>query len=145
MKSWVTRIDWEIVLAIAVVAALLILLMVLLVMPLQAASCLTVDVPPQAVIGQPDGDTFYVFNLFPPGNVKIRVQGIDTPEISRKKGVPDEPLAKEAREFTRRWLALGTFRMTTCGKHTIDRIEAVVERDGKTLADALRSAGFQKP
>ena len=33
-----------------------------------AAGCLSIDVPPQAVVGQPDGDTFYIFNLLPPGH-----------------------------------------------------------------------------
>lgn len=106
-----------------------------------AASCLTIDVPPQAVLEVLDGDTFTVFNLLPPGYVRIRVEGVNTPEISRKKGVPDEPGAQEARSFTSGWLAKGPFQLSTCGKHTFERIVGTVSRDKQTLASALRLAG----
>jgi endonuclease YncB( thermonuclease family) len=103
-----------------------------------AAACLSIDVPPAAVIHQPDGDTFHIFSLIPGGLVKIRVQGADTPE--RK-----EPKWAEAKEFTRQWLAKGSFKMLTCGQPTLDRIVAVVERNGRTLADDLKVAGLVKP
>ena len=108
-------------------------------LPIKAHSggCLIIDVPPQAVIGQPDGDTFYVYNFAPGGRVKIRVQGINTPEVK-------EPGWDEAKQFTKDWLAKGIFRVTTCGKPTLDRIEGRVERNGETLSDALRQAGLGK-
>ena len=109
-----------------------------------AAACLTIDVPPQAVLHNNDGDTFTLFTLAPGGKQNFRVQGVDTPELSRKKGVPDEPGAVEAKAFTKAWLSAGTFRLTDCGKKTLDRNEAQVERNGKTLGDALRQAGYAK-
>lgn len=110
-----------------------------------AAACLSIDVPPQAVLDNHDGDTFRIFTFGPGGSVVIRVQDIDTPEISMKKGVPDEPGAQEAKEFTRQWLSVGTFTVVTCGKHTLERIVATVARNGTTLASALRAAGYAKP
>ena len=100
-----------------------------------AGGCLVIDVPPQAVIGQPDGDTFHVFSFAPGGRVRIRVVDINTPEKT-------EDGWDEAKQFTKDWLAKGSFRVTTCGKSTLDRIEGIVERNGETLSDALRQAGL---
>ena len=108
------------------------------------SSCLTIDVPPQAVVRVIDGDTFHVFNLLPPGYVPIRLKGVDTPEFSRKKGVPDEPGAADARQFTARWLAAGPVRLHTCGKQTFERVEGIVERNGLSLAAELKAAGYGK-
>lgn len=102
------------------------------------ASCLSVDVPPQAVLGVMDGDTFSVFNLFPPGYVKIRVKGVNAPERGK-------PGFEEARRFTAQWLAEDTFRVQTCGKHTFERIVATVERNGISLAASLIEMGYGKP
>lgn len=136
----------DLALLLLVAAAMLGLFLALLVVPVRgyAASCLTIDVPPQAVLGVKDGDTFTVFNLLPPGSVSIRVEGANTPEISRKKGVPDEPGAQEARQFAAAWLAKGTFQLSTCGKHTFERIVGVVSRNGERLADALKAAGHSR-
>jgi len=95
-----------------------------------AGGCLVIDVPPGAVVNQPDGDTFHVFAFQPGGVVKIRVEGVNTPE---KK----EPGWAEAKAFTKAWLARGPFKVMTCGKPTIDRIVGSVERDGKSLAQDL--------
>lgn len=102
-----------------------------------AAGCLSIDVPAQAVIHQPDGDTFHLFSLQPGGVVKIRVQGVNTPERR-------EPGWAEAKEFTRQWLARGPFKLNTCGQATLDRIVGIVERDGRTLAQDLQAAGLAK-
>lgn len=100
-----------------------------------AAGCLSIDVPPQAVINQPDGDTFHLFAFQPGGVVKIRVEGVNTPERN-ESGWAD------AKEFTRTWLADGPFQISTCGKSTLDRIVTKVSRQGHTLAEALKSAGL---
>lgn len=100
-----------------------------------SAACLTITVPPQAVVAQPDGDTFHVFAFQPGGLVKIRVEGVNTPERH-------EPGWQEAKTFTKQWLAQGPFTVQTCGKPTLDRIVGRVERDGATLAEALIAAGW---
>jgi endonuclease YncB( thermonuclease family) len=107
-----------------------------------ASACLVIDVPPGAVLGNHDGDTFQVFNFQAGGAEKIRVKDVNTPEMSKKKGVPDEPGAREAKEFTRAWLAKGKFRMSSCGTPTFDRVVWTVERDGRTLAQDLKDAGL---
>lgn len=130
------RIDWELLMATAVFAALVLLAVLIFMVGLsQAAGCLSIDVPPQAVITQPDGDTFHVFAFQPGGVVKIRVEGVNTPERN-------EPGWADAKEFTRTWLATGSFQLSTCGKPTLDRIVAKVSRNGHTLADALKDAGL---
>lgn len=125
-----------------VTLAMLVLLtvMVFIVGVSSAASCLSVDVPPGAVVSQYDGDTFEVFTFGSPDKVSIRVQGVDTPERKTK-----EPGWEAAREFTRQWLAKGPFRVDTCGKRSFERIVAEVMRDGESLADALRKEGLVKP
>lgn len=141
MKPWWVRmsIDVEIVLIVMVLVALGLLVVLVFMVPFtaHADACLIIDVPPQAVIGQPDGDTFHVFTFAPGGMVKIRVKDIDTPERG-------QPNFEEARAFTRKWLASGPFQVSTCGAPTFDRIVAVVERQDETLAQALKRAGFQK-
>jgi len=130
------KIDWELILTLAVTGALVSLAALIFFVGIsKAASCLSIDVPSQAVINQPDGDTFHVFAFQPGGVVKIRVEGVNTPER-------DEPGWADAKEFTRTWLAAGPFQISTCGKSTLDRIVAKVSRQGHTLADSLKAAGL---
>lgn len=125
-------------LLIALVIMMMILLAgLLLINTVHAAGCLSIDVPSQAVLNNHDGDTFTVFAFAPGGIVKVRVEGVDTPELKEPKG----DLAKE---FTRQWLAKGPFQLSTCGKPTLDRIVAKVSRDGRTLAQDLIDAGLKK-
>lgn len=136
------HLDFESLLLGLTLMMLALLATLAMVLSSHAAACLSVDVPPQAVLNNYDGDTFTLFTLGPGGQEKFRVEGIDTPELSRKKGEPDQPGALEAKEFTRRWLAQGVFTLTTCGKRTIDRTVASVTRNGEKLSDALRAAGL---
>ena len=138
LRHKLMKIDWELVIAVAVLMFLVVLaLSVFAIGVARAGGCLSIDVPSQAVIHQPDGDTFHVFSLQPGGVVKIRVQGVNTPE--RK-----EPGWAEAKEFTRTWLAKGSFKLATCGHPTLDRIMGSVERDGRTLAQDIIAAGLGK-
>ena len=120
---------------------LIVLTALIFLIPIKAhsAACLSIDVPPQAVLNNYDGDTLTIFHFGPGGQLDIRVAGIDTPERNKK-----EPGWEEARLFTKNWLAQGPFKMTTCGKKSITRIEAQLERNGETLGDALRQAGHEK-
>lgn len=134
----VDAIDWDVLLAVLTV--MLLALLAVLVFAggsANAGACLSIDVPPQAVIHQPDGDTFHLFSMQAGGVVKIRVQGADTPERT-------EPKWAEAREFTRLWLSRGPFQLSTCGKPTLDRIVATVSRNGRTLAQDLIDLGLTK-
>lgn len=140
MKQF-THMDWEYLLAVLVIMMLLLLLVTTFTF---ASGCLSIDVPPQAVLSVHDGDTFTVFSVQPGGVVKVRVQGIDTPELARKKGDLDEPGAVDAREFTRQWLSVGTFTLNGCGKATLDRTVWTVTRNGHNLAHDLMTAGFSK-
>lgn len=133
--------DWETLVAVLTLMMLVLLAaMVFVVGVSNAASCLSIDVPPGAVVSQYDGDTFEVFTFGSPDRVAIRVQGVDTPERKGK-----QPGWEAAREFTKRWLASGPFRVDTCGKRSFERIVAEVSRDGESLADALKHEGLVKP
>ncbi len=144
MTKWVRRHEWvsiDLLLIVLIVLCLIGLSIMAMLIPFKAhaAACLLIDVPPQAVLNNYDGDTFTIFHFGPGGQLDIRVAGIDTPERNKK-----EPGWEAARLFTKTWLAAGPFRMTTCGKKSITRIEAQVERNGETLGDALRKAGHAK-
>lgn len=138
-KPWQDWVSIDLLLFIVIVLCLIGLTIMAMLIPLKAnaGGCLVIEVPPGAVVNQPDGDTFHVFAFQPGGVVKIRVEGVNTPE---KK----EPGWAEAKAFTKAWLARGPFKVTTCGKPTIDRIVGTVERNGETLSDALRKAGHAK-
>lgn len=146
-KPWQNWINIDLFLLILIVLCLIGLSIMAVLIPFKAnaAACLSIDVPPQAVLGNHDGDTFQVFSFQPGGVIKIRVEGVDTPELSKKNGMPDEPGAREASAFTKAWLAKGPFTVRTCGKPTLDRIVGAVSRDGKTLAEGLIAAGYHKP
>lgn len=96
---------------------------------------LSTVVDPGAVRGVMDGDTFALYYFGFGGKVKIRVYQAWTPEEG-------EPNYEAAKLFTLNWLMAGPFRVTTCGKYTFERIVAIVDRDGKRLADALIEAGL---
>lgn len=142
-QNWVS-IDLAIFILICLCLIGLSIMAILIPIKAHARACMTIDVPPAAVLGNHDGDTFQVFSVQPGGLIKIRVEGVNTPELSKKKGVPDEPGAREAKAFTKAWLAAGVFRLTDCGKKTLDRDVGKVERNGRTLADDLTLAGFNR-
>lgn len=102
-----------------------------------------VTVPPAMVVNQPDGDTFHIFTFDVPHTVEIRVQGVNTPEKPTKKR--PSPNYAHAKEFTRQWLAIGPFTVTTCGDRSMSRVVGVVERDGRNLANELIDAGLGVP
>ena len=132
--------DWELVLAVAVLAALIALaIMIFFVGISNAQTCLTMTVKPEQVLGNYDGDTF-TLSLGALGHAIVRVEGVDTPERNKKQAG-----WKEAKEFTAQWLAQGPFQLNTCFLLTLGRIVGSPSRDGTTLASALIAAGHVKP
>lgn len=139
------KIDWKLVLAGMVAILLIVLAVSIFVVGVVRAeppeglpgcqSIKAVLVPPQAVVKQPDGDTFHIFTFDVPSVVKIRVKDAETPERNQEG-------FEEAKAFTREWLNRGPFRVITCGEPTLDRVVGIVTRDGKTLADELKAAGY---
>ena len=142
MTKWIKRREWmsiDLLLFVLIALCMIGLSIMAALIPFKAhaGGCLFIDVPPGAVVNQPDGDTFHVFSFQPGGVIKIRVEGVNTPERNK-------PGWAEAKAFTKAWLAKGPFRVTTCGKPTLDRMVGKVERDGQTLAHDLIQAGHGK-
>ena len=134
------KIDWEVVMFLLVALAMVgLACLIFFVGVSQAFSCLTMDVRPEHVVGNYDGDTFTV-SLGALGEIIVRVEGIDTPERNKK-----QPGWKDAKEFTHQWLMAAPFRLSTCFALTLGRIVGTPSRNGETLAQALRSAGHEKP
>jgi len=104
----------------------------------RANICMTVDLEPKDVLYNYDGDT-YTITLGPIGIWHIREDGIDTPERTRK-----QPGWREAKDFTWAWLYAGPFQLHTCFDLTLGRVVGRSSRDGVTLAQALRQAGYEK-
>lgn len=139
MNWWHRKTNFDHVWVLFILLVVMFIVIFVQAMAARAEGCLTIDVPPGAVVSQYDGDTFDIFTFGSPSKVAIRVLGVDTPEIKTK-----QPGALEAKEFTRQWLTKGPFKVSTCGKRTFERIVSLVERDGDTLARALIDAGHGK-
>ena len=137
-----STIDLAVLLIIALGITALLIMMPFVVHAAPCKTNLEQEIPPGAVIGSNDGDTFGIFWLGH-GVMRIRVQGIDTPEKPKKGTVSDGRWAA-ASQFTKEWLLRAPFMLKTCFAMTLNRYVAVIERDGATLADALRQAGHEK-
>lgn len=139
LRRGLMRIDWELVLAVATVILMLTLALTVFAIGVsRAGSCLTMDVAPQQVLGNYDGDTFTV-SLGALGNMIVRVEGVDTPERNKK-----QPKWEEAKNFTAEWLAKGPFKLSTCFTFTLGRVVGNPSRNGRTLAQDLIAAGLTK-
>lgn len=78
-----------------------------------------------------DGDTLRV------GSQRIRLRGIDTPEMSEIEG----PAAKRRLEEL---LRSGSIRIVPRGRDVYDRLVADVFVNEQNVAEILRSEGFSK-
>ncbi|MBX3303456.1 MAG: thermonuclease family protein [Nitrospira sp.] len=78
-----------------------------------------------------DGDTIRV------GSERIRIRGIDTPELNELKG----PVAKQRLEEL---LRSGPIRIVPHARDVYDRLVADVFVNGQNVAEILRSEGFSK-
>lgn len=104
-------------------------------------ACLNLQLTPGYVKRIIDGDTFVLYSIGVPPEERVRVLGVNTPELVSHSGlVPDS-----ATIFTRNWLAAGPFTIYACKRDSFGRLLAIVSRDGKTLADTLISSGLGVP
>lgn len=78
-----------------------------------------------------DGDTIRV------GGERIRIRGIDTPEMSELEG----PAAKQRLEEILRG---GAIRIVPHARDVYDRLVADVFVNGQNVAEILRNEGFSK-
>ena len=95
-----------------------------------------------------DGDTFRVhlnckYRIFCK-SIPIRVRGIDCPEI---KGGSNETkaLAKQAKEFTKKFLNSGKIFLRNCGRDKYFRLLCEVKVNGQSLGEELIKAGHAIP
>lgn len=94
--------------------------------------CLTIQVLPSHVKRVIDGDTFILYSVGVPNEERVRILGVDTPEL----GMPG---ADSARAYTIRWLTAGSFVMKACKRDSFGRYLAVITRYSDTLSvDLIR-------
>ena len=79
-----------------------------------------------------DGDTFRY------GAERVRLRGIDTPELN-------EPGGQAARLRLEEWLRSGPVRIVPRGRDIYDRLVADVFVDGQNIAEKLQMEGLAKP
>lgn len=79
-----------------------------------------------------DGDTFRY------GAERVRLRGIDTPELN-------EPGGQAARQRLEEMLRRGPVRIVSRGRDVYDRLVADVFVDGQNVAEMLKVEGFSKP
>jgi len=56
----------------------------------------------------------------------------------------NQPKGPEAKAFSEAWLTRGPFQVQSCRRDSFGRVLGNVVRNGQSLADALRAAGYQK-
>ena len=88
-----------------------------------------------------DGDTFRAYLPNFQKDQRIRVRGVDTPEIKGKCQFEKE-LAIKAREFTKSFLKLGAVELKNLSKDRYQRILADVFVNGRGLDKALIERGL---
>ena len=97
-----------------------------------------------------DSDTFRAdITGWPPivgENVRVRVRGVDSPEIRNSKCEQEKMLARKARSFTARllWTAR-TIELRAIERDKYFRLLADVVFDGQDLATALAESGHGRP
>jgi endonuclease YncB( thermonuclease family) len=79
-----------------------------------------------------DGATFRY------GPERVRLQGIDTPELNETGG-------QAARLRLEEWLHRGPVRIVPHGRDVYDRLVADVFVDGQNVAEMLAQEGYAKP
>lgn len=79
-----------------------------------------------------DGDTFRY------GTERVRLRGIDTPELS-------EPGGQTAKLRLEELLRSGPVRIVPHGRDVYERVVADVFVDGQNIAEKLQAEGFAKP
>ena len=79
-----------------------------------------------------DGDTFHV------GTDRIRLRGIDTPEL-------DEPGGQAAKQRLEELLRSGPVHINLHGRDVYDRLVADVFVNGQNVAEMLTREGYAKP
>ena len=88
-----------------------------------------------------DGDTIEVLHDGQPE--KIRLYGIDCPEVAHKQGEQTQPFGAKAKEFTALFCGNKNIRVVTKGKDRYDRTIGIIYLDdGKCLNEELLKAGL---
>lgn len=99
------------------------------------AACLILVLTPGHISRVIDADTFTLFDVDLPAEERIRLLGVDAPEIR-------DSLGPVARTYTVEWLMRGPFVMEACKRDSFGRLLATVVRGSDTLAVSLVRAGL---
>ena len=96
-----------------------------------------------------DGDTFYIdipscdIDVFCK-HISVRVRGVDCPEM-KGSTAETKARAKQAKEFSERFLKSGKILLYNCGRDKYFRLLCDVEVNGDSLGKELIKAGHAIP
>lgn len=102
---------------------------------LSLLACLVVLLTPGYVQRTVDGDTFILYHIGVPAEERVRVLGVNAPELR-------DSLGPAAKAFTTEWLARGSFTLEACKRDSFGRLLALIYRGTDTLATDLIQANL---
>lgn len=89
-----------------------------------------------------DGDTLTVVNTKTNARVRVRLHGIDAPEIAHGRNRPGQPYGKTSTDALTRLLDGARVTIEPTGGRSYDRAVAIVRADGRDVATSLVAAGL---
>lgn len=92
--------------------------------------CLSLLIQSAGVKRVIDGDTFVLYQVGLTDELRIRILGVDTPELHGADSVK----AQVATAYTQAWLDKGAFTISGCKYDSFGRMLAAVYRGSDTLA-----------
>ncbi len=114
-------------------------LILLLLVPVTAAAA-GVKTLTGTVIGVLDGDTIKV--RLSSGDYRVRLFGIDTPEISHSRKEPGQPYGRQAKKFTNQLVRKKIVTLQVLDTDRYGRLIALVNVDGINLNKELVKTGL---
>lgn len=89
-----------------------------------------------------DGDTVTVVNQANGSRYRVRLQGIDAPEVDHGRGRPGQRYGQRAKYAMRQLLSSATIRVVPDGTTSYDRIVAGILVNGQDVATMLVARGL---
>lgn len=99
---------------------------------------------PATLVKVADGDTITVINNTNGNRVRVRLAGIDAPEVDHGKGRPGQPLGMAAQGALASILLMANIEVHPNGTTSYGRIVATVTANGKDVATQMVAVGLAR-